>query len=107
MKSFRRGIYLIPFLWVAWVLYHFGIVLKRKGVIVLTTNTGETIVKVWNGSFYEPMAPDPFSEFFYSLLILITFAWVFVGIVKLVIRFFVRTIQEEKRKIEEEHKTKT
>ena len=103
MKRFMRGIYLIPLLWIAWVFYHWGR-LKSRGAVVFHTSTGERIAKEWNGNNYVPVPPDTFDEFFYSLLILATFFWIFLGAVRLVIRFFVRTIQEEKQKIEPREK---
>ena len=99
MKRFMRGIYLIPLLWIAWVFYHWGR-LKSRGAVAFRSSTGERIVKEWNGTDYVSVPPDAFGEFFYSLLIFATLIWIFLGAVRLVIRFFVRTIQEEKQKIE-------
>ena len=105
MKRFMRGIYLFPLLWIA-CFFYYGLRLKIRNATLLPPNTEGKILNFveWNGTNYVPVPPDTFGEFFYSLLFVATLIWIFLGAVRLVIRFFVRTIQEEKQKIEPREK---
>jgi hypothetical protein len=88
-------------LWVAWVIYYYTRLKIRDSVVFTNPNTGERIVKEWNGTALVPGAPDAFGDFLYSLLVLVTFVWISIGAIRLVIRFFVRTVHEEQQKVKE------
>ncbi len=104
MKRFLRGIYLIPSLWVAWVFYYYIRLKIRDSVVFTHPLTGERIIKEWNGTQLVPGAPDAFGDFAYSLLSLATLFWICISVIRLVIRFVVRTVEKEKQRIREEDK---
>ena len=104
MKRFLTSIYFIPALWIVWAGYYYGRLVRRDALVSYDSTTGRRIVEEWNGKTYVPIAPDIYGDAFYAFLTLVTVIWISLGVIKLIIRFFVQTVHEETQKIKEESK---
>jgi hypothetical protein len=110
MKRFLKSIYFIPSLWVAWVVYYYTRLKIRDSLVLTDPKTGSRIIYEWHstqpGAARELVlaAPDVFGDALHGFLTLVTLIWIALGATKLVIRFFVRTVHEEKQRVKEEGK---